>query len=41
MAQIELKDVSKVYTLGDTVINAVEGVSLGIEKGEFISIIGH
>ncbi len=41
MAQIELKDVSKVYTLGDTVINAVEDVSLGIEKGEFISIIGH
>ncbi len=41
MVQIELKDVSKVYTLGDTVINAVEDVSLGIEKGEFISIIGH
>ncbi len=39
--QIELKDVTKTYSLGDNVINAVKGVSLSIGKGEFLSIIGH
>lgn len=41
MTQIELQDISKVYSLGDTVIDAVAGVSLKIRKGEFISIVGH
>jgi ABC-type lipoprotein export system ATPase subunit len=41
LAQIELKDVSKVYRLGGADINAVDSVSLRIEKGEFVSIVGH
>jgi putative ABC transport system ATP-binding protein/lipoprotein-releasing system ATP-binding protein len=38
---MELKEVSKVYTLGENVIKAVDGASLRVEKGEFISIVGH
>lgn len=41
MVQIELSDISKVYTVGDQTIRAVDGVSLKIEKGDFLSIVGH
>jgi len=41
MAQIELKDITKTYIVGENTIRAVEGISLEIEKGEFVSIIGH
>lgn len=41
MAQIELSDISKVYTVGGQTIRAVDGVSLKIERGDFLSIVGH
>jgi ABC-type lipoprotein export system ATPase subunit len=41
MPQIELLDISKVYTVGDQTIRAVDCVSLKIEKGDFVSIVGH
>jgi putative ABC transport system ATP-binding protein/lipoprotein-releasing system ATP-binding protein len=41
LAQIELDGVSKDYRLEDTKIPAVDSVSLHIEKGEFVSIVGH
>lgn len=41
MAQIEVKDTSKIYRVGDTVIRAVDRVSLSVNRGEFVSIIGH
>lgn len=41
MRQIEIRDVSKIYRVGDMVIKAVDGVSFNVEKGEFVSIIGH
>ncbi len=41
MTQIEIRDIRKSYILDDAVINAVDGVSMSIQKGEFISIIGH
>src|SRR5512135_2055959 len=41
MAQIELVDISKSFHVGDLTIRAVEGVSLQIEKGDFVSIVGH
>ncbi len=41
MVQIELSDISKVYTVGDQTIRAVDGVSMKIEKGDFLSIVGH
>lgn len=37
---IELKDVRKVYTRGEAPTIALDGVSLRIEKGEFVSIMG-
>ena len=40
MALVELRDVSKIYHLGGEEIRALDGVSLDIESGEFISIIG-
>lgn len=41
MSQIEVRDTSKIYRVGDAVIRAVDRVSLTVEKGEFVSIIGH
>lgn len=40
MALIELRNVSKIYRLGGEEIRALDDVSLDIEAGEFISIIG-
>jgi len=40
MALIELRNVSKIYQLGGEEIRALDDVSLDIEGGEFISIIG-
>src|SRR4051812_41844534 len=40
MALVELRNVSKLYHLGGEEIRALDDVSLDIEAGEFISIIG-
>src|SRR5256884_8161910 len=40
MGLVELRNVSKIYQLGDEEIRALDDVSLDIEPGEFISIIG-
>ncbi len=40
MSVVELKDVKKYYMLGDTRVDALRGVSLTIEKGEFLAIAG-
>lgn len=40
MAVVELKKVSKIYTLGNNKIYALNEVSLSIQKGDFITIIG-
>jgi putative ABC transport system ATP-binding protein len=40
MALVEIRNISKVYHLGGEEIRALDGVSLDIEEGEFISIIG-
>jgi putative ABC transport system ATP-binding protein len=40
MASIELHDLTKHYRQGSTVVRALDGVSLSIEAGEFISIVG-
>jgi putative ABC transport system ATP-binding protein len=37
---LEAKDVKKVYDIGGTKINALDGVSLEIHQGDFLSIIG-
>jgi putative ABC transport system ATP-binding protein len=40
MSLIQLRNVSKIYHLGDTEVRALDDVSLSIEAGEFIAIIG-
>jgi putative ABC transport system ATP-binding protein len=40
MPLVELRNVSKIYRLGDEEIRALDDISLDIEAGEFISIIG-
>lgn len=40
MNLIEIKDLIKTYETGDTSFNALDGVSLSIEKGEFVAIMG-
>jgi len=37
---IKMKEVTKVYPLGETEVQALRGVDVSIKKGEFISIIG-
>ncbi len=38
---IEIKDMYKTYRMGDNVVNALNGVSLQIDYGEFVAIMGH
>jgi putative ABC transport system ATP-binding protein len=40
MSIVTTSGLKKVYTVGDTTINAVNGLDLAIEKGEFLSIMG-
>src|SRR5512135_2746324 len=40
MSLVELRDVSKIYHLGDEEIRALDNITLDIDEGEFISIIG-
>jgi len=40
MAIIEAQEITKVYRLGDIDLHALSGVSLTIEKGEFIAVMG-
>ena len=37
---IELKDVYKIYQMGDETVHALDGVSLAIDPGEFVAIVG-
>ena len=40
MALIELRDLSKTYDLGEVKVHALQGVSLDINEGEFVALIG-
>ena len=37
---IDLKDVYKIYETGDLEVHALDGISLHIDKGEFVAIVG-
>lgn len=40
MALIELRDITKLYKIGQIQVNALNGIDLSIENGEFVSIMG-
>ena len=40
MPLIEIKEVSKVYSLGGSPLNALDKISLEIDRGEFVAIMG-
>ncbi|MBI5207237.1 MAG: ABC transporter ATP-binding protein [Candidatus Firestonebacteria bacterium] len=37
---IEIKNVKKDYTLGETMVHALRGIDFMVEEGEFISVVG-
>lgn len=37
---IEFRNLYKLYTLGDTIVRAVDGISMKIFKGEFVALVG-
>ena len=38
---LRLDHISKLYTVGDTVITALDDLSLDVEEGEYIAVTGH
>jgi ABC-type lipoprotein export system ATPase subunit len=40
MASIELNDLTKHYKQGSTVVKALDGISLSIDSGEFVAVVG-
>ena len=38
---IEIQDMFKTYKMGDNIVNALNGVSLTVDYGEFVAIMGH
>jgi putative ABC transport system ATP-binding protein len=40
MALIEVEDLTRTYDLGDVVVHALRGVSLSIDHGEFVAVMG-
>jgi len=37
---IELKDVAKYYYMGESIVKAVDGMDIKVEKGDFVAIMG-
>jgi putative ABC transport system ATP-binding protein len=40
MAFIQLKDICKIYKLGEVEVHALAGISLNIERGEYLALMG-
>jgi putative ABC transport system ATP-binding protein len=40
MALIEARDIVKTYTMGDQTLHALRGVSLDVQEGDFVAIMG-
>jgi len=41
MSLIDVRDIVKIYRTGDVEPRALDGVSFSVERGEFVSIMGH
>ncbi len=39
-ALVALRSVSKIYTMGEVVVNALDGLDLEIGRGEFVAVLG-
>lgn len=37
---IEITNISKTYVMGEEEIHAIDNISLHVDKGEFVSIVG-
>ncbi len=37
---IEFRDVYKIYPMGDTEVRAIDGISMTVQRGEFLAIVG-
>jgi putative ABC transport system ATP-binding protein len=37
---IDIRDITKVYEMGEEKVHALSGVSLGVERGEYVAIMG-
>ena len=40
MAILETQDLTKIYGSGDTQVRALDGVTLSVEKGCFLAVVG-
>jgi putative ABC transport system ATP-binding protein len=40
MALLETRDIYKIYQVGDNAVHALDGVSVTIDRGEFVAIMG-
>ena len=40
MTILQTENLKKIYGSGDTAVHALDGVSLWVEKGEFVAIVG-
>ncbi|OPY09594.1 MAG: Macrolide export ATP-binding/permease protein MacB [Syntrophus sp. PtaB.Bin001] len=40
MALLETRDIYKIYQVGDNAVHALDGVSVEIDRGEFVAIMG-
>ena len=40
MTVLETRDLKKYYGAGDTLVKALDGVDLSVEKGEFLAVVG-
>ena len=40
MTEIEIRDLTKTYRVGDVEVHALRGVNLKIERGEFVAVVG-
>ena len=41
MPCIQIEDLYKIYSTGDSEVRALDGISLMVERGEFLAIVGH